>query len=118
MTAAKKKPGKKPASVKKAPATGKHPGGRPEKYDEQTPITAGWLARDGKTNDEIATALGISRSTLQEWIKKYPKLSDAIKTNKEVVDNRVVDALLKSCLGYDYEKTEIEVHVTDRGDYQ
>ena len=82
--------------------------GAPSKYNKQTPTTAGWLARDGKTDDEIAEALGISRSTLAEWKKKYPELSDALKENKEVIDRKVEDSLLKRATGYNYEKTEIE----------
>lgn len=82
--------------------------GAPSKYDKQTATTAGWLARDGKTDDEIAEALGISRSTLAEWKKKHPELSDALKRNKDFIDRQVEDSLLKRATGYDYEKTEIE----------
>lgn len=86
--------------------------GAPSKYDpKNTPRLAGWLARDGKIDDEIADALGITRSTLAEWKKKYPELSDALRKNKDVVDRQVEDSLLKRAMGYDYEKTELEVHV-------
>lgn len=91
---------------KKAPGGTRGP---KTKYDRQTPITVAWLARDGKTNDEIAAALGIVRSTLQEWIKEHPELSDAIKRSKECVRFEVEDSLVKRAKGYDYEKTEIEV---------
>jgi len=86
--------------------------GAPSKYDpKNTPRLAGWLARDGKTDDEIAEALGIRRSTLAEWKKKYPELSDALRKNKDVVDRQVEDSLLKRAIGYDYEKTEIEAQM-------
>lgn len=88
------------------------------KYDKQTAITAGWLARDGKTHEEIAEALGIAESTFHEWLKKYPELSEAIKNNKDVSDNRVVDSLYKRAIGYDYEKTEIEVHVIGEKEFK
>lgn len=95
--------------LKKKPATGKHPGGSPTKYDKQTPITAGWLARDGKTDKEIAEALGISESTFYKWKTEHPEFSESLKTSKEVVDNKVVDSLIKRALGYDFKKTEVEV---------
>jgi transposase-like protein len=86
--------------------------GAPSKYSEKfTPKMAGWLARDGATNDEIAAKLEISTVTLYDWIKKYPELSNAIKKGKEVVDREVEDSLLKRALGYDYEKVETEVSI-------
>lgn len=85
--------------------------GRPSKYDNQSAITAGWLARDGKTDKEIAEALGISESTLNEWKKKYPEFSESLKKNKDIVDNQVEDSLLKRAVGYEYERTEIEAQM-------
>ena len=92
--------------------------GRPSKYDKESAITAGWLARDGKTDKEIAAALGIRESTLNEWKKKYPEFSESLKNNKEVVDNKVVDALVKRALGYEYDKTEIEVHTEGKKEFK
>ena len=42
--------------------------------------------------------MGCSLSTLKEWKKKYPAISDALKKGKEVVDFEVENALLKSAL--------------------
>ncbi len=39
-------------------------------------------------NDEqIATKMGIVPSTLYEWKKKYPEISEALKRGKEVVQH-------------------------------
>jgi len=57
-------------------------------------------ARDGLTDEQIATKLGVSRSTLNEWKKKFPDISDTLKRGKEVVDVEVENALLKRALGY------------------
>lgn len=62
-------------------------------------------ARDGLTDEQIAHNMGISRSTLNEWKKKYRIISDTLKRGKEVVDVQVENALLKRALGYSY--TEI-----------
>lgn len=67
----------------------------------------GW-ARDGLTNEQIAGNMGISRETLNQWSKKYPDISDALKKGKEVVDRRVENALLKRALGYEYDEITTE----------
>ena len=51
-------------------------------------------------NEQIAKNMGISRSTLNEWKKKFPDISDTLKRSKEVVDVEVENALLKRALGY------------------
>ena len=38
----------------------------------------GWT-RDGLTEEQIAGNMGISRSTLNEWKKLYPDISDTLK---------------------------------------
>lgn len=59
----------------------------------------GW-ARDGLTDDVIADNIGISRSTLYEWKRKYTDISDALKESKEVADRKVENALFNSAVGF------------------
>ena len=68
----------------------------------------GW-ARDGLTDEQIAKNIGIKRTSLYEWKKKYPDISDALKKGKEVVDRAVENALLKRALGYSYTETTKEL---------
>lgn len=63
-------------------------------------------ARDGLTDEQIAGNMGISHTTLYEWRKKYPNISEALKKGKEVVDVEVENALYKRAIGYDYEKPQ------------
>ena len=58
-------------------------------------------ARDGLSDEDIAKKMGISRSTLNEWKKKYPDISDTLKKGKDVVDAAVENALLKRALSGD-----------------
>lgn len=58
----------------------------------------GW-ARDGLTDEQISKNMGISRTTLHEWKKKYPDIPNTLKGGKEVVDREVENALLKKALG-------------------
>lgn len=62
-------------------------------------LLSGW-ARDGMTDEELAKKIGISRSTLSEWKKKFPAISDALKKGKEIVDIEVENSLLKRAKGY------------------
>lgn len=56
-------------------------------------------ARDGLTDEEIAKKLNISTSTLYEWKKKYPEISEALKKGKEIPDIEVENKLFESACG-------------------
>lgn len=58
--------------------------------DKKT-LLSGW-ARKGLSDQQIAKNIGISRSTLNEWRKKYPDISDTLKKGKEVADAEVENA--------------------------
>ena len=81
------------------------------KYEEfvlpKLTLVEGW-ARDGLTDKQIATNLGVAESTLNEYKKKYPEFSESLKKGKEVVDYEVENALLKRALGYKYNEVTIE----------
>ena len=55
--------------------------------------------RDGMTDEQIAKKMDISTSTLYEWKKKYPEISEALKKNKAIVDVEAENALYKRALG-------------------
>lgn len=90
----------------------KKKGGRPSKYEtewkDKLPVIQGW-ARDGLVDEQIAKNMGISKSTLYEWKKRYPEFADALKKGKEVVDREVENALLKRALGYSCTETKREI---------
>lgn len=60
----------------------------------------GW-AMDGLTDEQIAHNMGIRRSTLYEWRKKFVAISDTLKKSKEVADRYVENALYKRAVGYE-----------------
>ena len=74
----------------------------------------GW-ARDGLTDEQIAHNIGISRSTLAEWVNKFPDIADTLKKGKAPVDIEVENALLKRALGYQYEETITEIEEIPTG---
>ena len=70
-------------------------------------LLEGW-ARDGLTDEQLAGKVGINPATLYDWKKKYPKISEALKKGKEIVDIQVENALLKRALGYDFQEERVE----------
>ena len=70
----------------------------------------GW-ARDGLTDEQIASNMGITGKTLAEWKTKYGDICDTLKRGKEVIDLQVENALLKRALGYRYTETTKELIV-------
>ena len=63
-------------------------------------LLEGW-ARDGLTDEQIAHNAGITATTLYEWKNRFPKISEALKKGKEVVDYDVENALLNKALAGD-----------------
>lgn len=55
---------------------------------------------EGATDKDIAKALGIGRSTLCRYAKKYGELGNALARAHEVADEVVENCLYKKCTGY------------------
>lgn len=72
----------------------------------------GW-ARQGLTDEQIAKNMAVGLSTLKEWKKKYPAISDSLKRGKAPVDFEVENALLKRAIGFEYEETETIIEEID-----
>lgn len=62
-------------------------------------LLEGW-ARDGLTEEQIASNIGIGRTTLYEWKQKEPNIMNALKKGKEVADYIVENSLYKKAIGY------------------
>ena len=65
--------------------------------EEKILLLKGW-ARNGLTNEQIASNMGIAVSTLWEWRKKSPEISNALKIGKDEADLQVENALYKVVL--------------------
>ena len=65
-------------------------------------------AREGLTDEQIATKIGINAATLYDWKKKFPEISESLKKGKDIVDIQVENALLKRALGYSYTEVKIK----------
>lgn len=67
---------------------------------ERLETLRGW-AVGGLTKEEIAKNIGISRTTIYEWMKKSPDFMNALHSGKDEADYRVVNALYKKALSGD-----------------
>lgn len=65
--------------------------------EEKILLLKGW-ARNGLTNEQIASNMGIAVSTLWEWRKKSSEISNALKIGKDEADLQVENALYKEAL--------------------
>lgn len=68
----------------------------------------GWY-RDGLTDEQVAHNMGIRRSTLNEWAKRFPDIADTIKKGKAPADIEVENALYRRAVGFTYEETTTDV---------
>jgi len=65
-------------------------------------------ARDGLTDEQIASNMGIAVATVYDWKNRFPEFSEALKRGKEVVDIAVENALLKRAMGYKFDEVTKE----------
>lgn len=79
------------------------------KYDPFSfPVLAEGYAREGMVERDIAAKLGVSVATFETYKNKYPEFLSSLKKGQAPVDFEVENALIKRCLGYDYEEETIE----------
>lgn len=65
--------------------------------EEKILLLQGW-ARNGLTNEQIASNMSIGITTLWEWRKKSTKIANALKIGKDEADIQVENALYKAAL--------------------
>lgn len=82
------------------PATTKHPGGRPSKYEPWMLRAAAAVARWGATVPEIAEVLGVEKSTVDLWLHNDVEFSGAVKGARKWSDEEVARSLRKRAIGY------------------
>lgn len=65
-------------------------------------------AESGLTDKQIASNIGITEGTLNEWKNRFPVLSESLKKSKAVADQEVENALYKSACGYYVDEDTLE----------
>ena len=81
-------------------------------YNEHYHDNWAWsLAMKGATDEEIASAFGISVRTLHRWKISHKSFAKALETGKESADANVEKSLYKRAIGYTADETEKLVEV-------
>ena len=73
---------------------------RPSKLTSITAATAATLAKLGFTDEKLAAALGVSRSTISEWKRADPDFSATLKAAKSQADAKVIESLYHRAIGF------------------
>jgi hypothetical protein len=76
--------------------------GRPSEFKPEYVEQAKKLCHLGATDDEMADFFSVHRSTIYRWKLDYPEFCDAIKSAKEIADERVERSLYQKATGYNY----------------
>lgn len=74
--------------------------GRPSDYRPEFCQQAIELLQNGATDEEVASALGVSARTLYRWQAKYPEFCQSLKIGKDAPDERAVRSLYQRATGY------------------
>jgi hypothetical protein len=87
--------------AKKASKKKKSNAGRPQKltFDAALLACIEQLARDGKTNRQIAETLGITEDTFYRYKKQIEQFSEALENGKSLADAMVEHSMFARALG-------------------
>lgn len=79
---------------------------------EKLPLIEKWC-RDGLTEEQICTNIGVGHSAFNAYKKQYPELVEVLKKGKEVLITEIENALVKKALGFTYEETKVSIRMVD-----
>lgn len=76
--------------------------GRPSKFTDAISERIMSLAREGKTDREIARAIGVTERTLNYWKVNNADFFQSLRENKSVADQLVIASLFQRACGYSH----------------
>ena len=85
----------------------RHPAGRPSKYKPEFAETARKVCALGATDQEIADVLDVEVRTIYRWKHEHDAFCQALKTGKDVADERVERSLFQRAIGYEQDEVKI-----------
>lgn len=83
--------------------------GRPSKYKPEFAIQAKKLCDLGATDAQLADFFEVAVSTIALWKNVNQDFSDALKLQKAIADERVVQSLYQRAVGYEHDEVDIRV---------
>lgn len=88
------------------PKRGRPPEDKP-KFKPEFVKQAAKLCKLGATDHEVADFFEVNRTTLWRWTHTHAGLAEAMKTGKDVADERVVRSLYSKAIGYTFDSVKI-----------
>lgn len=82
-------------------------GGRPSSYRDEFATQAAKLSALGATDQEMADFFEVNVATVYRWKHDHPQFCEALKTGKEVADDRVERSLYQKAIGYEQDEVKI-----------
>lgn len=82
---------------------------RPSKYKPEFATVAKSMCRLGATDIEVSDAIGVDVRTLYRWKAEQKEFCQALKAGKAESDERVVNSLYSSAVGYERDEVDIRV---------
>lgn len=84
-------------------------GGRPTGYKPQYAIQAEKLCKLAATDIEIADFFEVDVRTIYRWKEAHEEFCHALKTGKDLADERVERSLFSRATGYEHDEVDIRV---------
>lgn len=81
--------------------------GRPTKFNISLSAKIAALYGAGKTDKQVADAIGVAVRTLQYWKASQPEFLHSLKEGKDVADELVVSSLFRRATGYTHPEEKI-----------
>ncbi len=88
-------------------AEGNHGGGRKSSYKPEYAEIARKACEIGYTDHELAELFEVSVRTIGYWRLEHPDFFAALKTGKDIADDRVERSLYQKAVGYKHEAVKI-----------
>jgi hypothetical protein len=85
------------------------PAGRPSSYKPEYAAQAEKLCKLAATDIEIADFFEVDIRTIYRWKEAHPEFCHALKTGKELADERVERSLFARATGYEHDEVDIRV---------
>lgn len=89
---------------------GKRKVGRPTKWKDENISLATKFSRLGATNEILAKCFEVSIFTIDEWLRKKPEFSSAVKKGRIESDAKVAERLYNRACGYHHLETVVTSH--------
>lgn len=84
--------------------------GRPTDFNEKVCAHIIALAEEGKTDKQIAKAIGVSEKTINNWKVKNTDFFQSLKDAKDIADQLVEATLFERAIGYKHKEVKVFCH--------